>query len=47
MPYILIPLDAWKQVSVYVFFVIIALIASVVAWKVLVETMEQDLDNEQ
>jgi MFS transporter, putative metabolite:H+ symporter len=44
MPFILIPLDEWKQSSVYVIFAVISGIAGLIAWKMILETMNKNLD---
>lgn len=44
MPFILIPLDQWKQSSVYILFAVISGVAGLVAWKHITETMNKNLD---
>jgi hypothetical protein len=46
MPYIVIPLDEWNQASVYVLFSVLMLIAGVIVWQFVEETMNKNLDME-
>ena len=46
MPFIAIPLDHWNPSSVYFCFSILSLVASVVVWKKIEETMNKSLDSD-
>ena len=45
MPYIAIPLDAWNQQSVYYVFSGLMLIASLIVWRSVQETMNRNLES--
>jgi len=45
MPYIIIPLDRWKQQSVYYLFSGLMLIAGLIVWSSVEETMNRNLES--